>query len=52
MEEAYYIMISWDELASDHLNIRSKYLGKPEKTRGREWGQKAQTKYTEIYIVF
>ena len=32
------------KLARDHLSICSKYLGKPEKIRDREWGQKAQTK--------
>ena len=48
MEEAYYFnLISGGKLAKDHLSICSKYLGKPEKNRGREWEQKAQTKYIE-----
>ena len=48
MEDVYYFTsISGGKLARDHLSICSKYLGKPEKNRGREWGQKAQTKYIE-----
>ena len=48
MEDVYYFtLISGGKLARDHLSICSKYLGKPEKKRGREWGQKAQTKYVE-----
>ena len=48
MEDVYYFtLISGGKLERDHLSICSKYLGKPEKNRGREWGQKAQTKYIE-----
>ena len=48
MEDVYYFtLISGCKLARDHLSICSKYLGKPEKNRGREWGQKAQAKYIE-----
>ena len=48
LEDVYYFtLISGVKLARDHLSICSKYLGKPEKNRGREWGQKALTKYIE-----
>ena len=40
-------LISGGKLARYHHSICSKYLGKPEKNRDREWGQKAQTKYIE-----
>ena len=49
MEDVYYFtLISGGKLARDRLSICSKYLGKPEKNRGREWGQKAQKKYMKI----
>ena len=48
MEGVYHFtLISGGKLARDHLSSCSKYLGKPEKNRGREWGQKAQTKFIE-----
>ena len=40
MDEAYYfILIAGGKLARNHLSICSKYLRKPEKNRGRDWGQ-------------